>query len=233
MKFREILNKDIRLSHIKMKRGAPIDGNEKMPIDHYNFAMCIYGPSGSGKTSILLNLLRRGGMLWRKFDLIHVYSPSLHTSSVDLCLPPDQIHESLDVEDLSKLIEDLRIQKKEGGDCETLLVFDDVLSEIQEAPMKVFQKLVLNRAHAGISIIFTSQSYLRGLPPILRKNLDYVLQINTKNQNDLNAILSEHSSLKKDDYYDLLRFCFQHPHDFILFKNDGSVYRNFNRVLIE
>jgi hypothetical protein len=233
MKITEITNPHIKLKKISMNRNAPIPGNEGMPIDTYNFSMLVSAPSGGGKTSLVVNLISKGGMLYKKFDRVEIWSPSIHTINQEIKLPPERIHQTLDIDELEAVLEEMRQNKRDGSDEETLFIFDDFLADIQEAKKKVMLKMVLNRAHMGLSLIFTSQSYLKGLEPILRKNMSMIIQIRTMNQKELEAIREEHSNLMPKEFAQLVRHSFKTQYDFLMFKNDGSIYHNFHRLEIE
>ncbi len=65
-----------------------------------------------------------------------------------------------------------------------LLIFDDILSDVDFHSSPAMKKIFTRGRHVGISIICTCQ-YLYQLPPICRSNVDYVLvgQMNNQSKN--------------------------------------------------
>lgn len=233
IKVEEIPNDKIKIHQVKMNRNHIIPNNEGLPIDRYNFAILISGPSGSGKSNLWVNLLQRGGMLSKKFHDIQIWSPSLHTIQKDLGLPEENIHETMDMEELTDMLEYYRRLKASGVDKQVLFVIDDMIGDLSDKYGKEMLKMILNRSHMGLSILFTSQSYTKGIPLILRKNMSGVVQFNTINKKELDAIREELTSYSKDEWNQVIKSTLISPHDFLYIKNNGEIYRNFNKLKIE
>ena len=233
IKVKEIPNDKIHIGHIKMNRNHQIPNNEGMPIDRYNFALLISAPSGAGKTNLWVSLLQRGNMLAKKFHEIHIWSPSLHTIEKDLGIPDEFIHQEMDMEELSGMLEYYKRLKESGSNKQILFIIDDMIGDLADKYGKEMMKMILNRAHMGLSIIFTSQSYTKGIPLILRKNMSGVIQFNTINKKELEAIRDELTSFSKEEWNKIIRETLISPHDFLFIKNNGEIYRNFNKLAIE
>lgn len=232
LKIQEIKNDAVKIGTIKMNRNRPIAGNENMPIDKYNFSILISGPSGSGKSNVWVSMLSKGGMLAKKFHDIHIWSPSIHTIKKSIGIPEENIHETLDLEELTEMLDYFNRLKKAGVEKQVLFIFDDMIGDLMEKYGSEIVKMILNRAHMGLSVIFTSQSYNK-IPLILRKNMSGVIQFNTINKRELNSIREELTSYDKNEWNDIVKKTLISPHDFLFIRNDSKIYRNFNLLSIE
>ena len=231
LNIQEIKNDAVKIRTIKMNRNKPIPENENMPIDKYNFSILISGPSGSGKSNVWVSMLSKGGMLAKKFNDIHIWSPSIHTILRDLGLPEQNIHETLDLEELHDMLQYYNRLKKAGVNKQVLFIFDDMLSDLMVEYGAEIIKMILNRAHIGLSILFTSQSYTK-VQLTLRKNMSGVLQFNTINKRELNSIREELTSYDKNEWNDIVKQTLISPHDFLFIRNDSKMFRNFNLLNI-
>lgn len=228
MKIQEIENTQIKLKKVHMKNDSKIEGNPP-PWDNYNFFYIIIGTPGSGKTSLWINmLLERNGLLNRKFDKVIIFSPSLGTVDKQIDLPPEQIHDTLDFDELEKIIEEIKLT-----DDKVLIILDDVAAAFKKN-QKEFLKLVYNRRHigGGVSLIVISQVFNKIVSEV-RKACSGLFWFSTTNKHEINSVFEELANVSKSEFENILRFSWRSKHDFIYISTEnGRYYRNFNELKI-
>ena len=229
MNITEQRNPYYQIRHIKMNNDGKIKGVKDPLPKMYNHFMILCGQPGSGKTTWWVNLINkehpREANYFEKFDRVEIFSNSFHTISEQINLTEDRIHDGLD--DLEEVVSDIA-----DGDDKTLIIFDDVVSDIKN---DVFmQKLIWNRRHigGGISIWLCLQVY-NALPAKLRKSCNSVVLWNTSNKQEIDSIHKNFINMPKNNFYELLRYVYRDPHDFLFVDClHRKYYRNFNLLTI-
>jgi hypothetical protein len=201
-----------------------------------NFFMLIAGKPASGKTSLILNLIAKNNRCYnKKFDKIYIFSPSLTTikDSPFNDIPEDQIFNELSVD---KLLE-VQQQIKDSGE-KILFILDDVVNDMKLKGVQVeLTKMLMNRRHlagAGGSTAFitTTQVYNK-IPAPIRKTATQVVLYSTKNKTEINTIFDELILIPKDDFYEILRYCFDKRHNFIYIDVNKSYDKMFHKCFNE
>ena len=144
--------------------------------DTSGFALGVVGSAGSGKNSTLVSMIKSKDGYRKRFHNIIIVIPESSLASLRSNpfedLDPAQQFETLDMETLDEIIEQVEENKQEGE--MSLLILDDVSAELQDRGiLKKMMRLFLNRRHLGLSIIAIAHS-LQGkgaLPYTIRKNL--------------------------------------------------------------
>lgn len=233
MKIKEVEIERGRVGPIQMKRNFPIKGNEQTAFSNYSFASVISGPPGSGKSSWLFSQLTNPkGLLYRKFHRVHVFSPSLHTIKKEIALPEKNLHSELDWETVEELINQNKEDVKSGEDKQMLLIFDDLLTEISKGgKLPVFQRMILNRAHAFVSVCLTTQTYNK-IPLSLRKNFNILVQFKAKKK-ELGNIRDELTDYDENEWKQITKYVFDDTHNYMVITNDGRIYKNTNLLEID
>jgi len=148
------------------------------------FRALVIAPSGSGKSNFLTNLIT----LFCKgtegtFDNIYIFckcsTEPLYKYLVDKSKGLIDVYENLE-----KLppINDLNSCKQ------TLIIFDDFISDIQKHP--IISEYFIRGRKKSASIMFLSQSYY-GTPKIIRQNVNYLVVLKLGGSRDVNSILRE------------------------------------------
>ena len=201
-----------------------------------NFFMLIAGKPASGKTSLILNLIAKNNKCYnKKFDKIYIFSPSLTTikdSPFD-DIPEDQIFNELSVEKLIEVQEEI----KDSGE-KILFILDDVVNDMKLKGVQIeLTKMLMNRRHlagAGGSTAFitTTQVYNK-IPAPIRKTATQVVLYSTKNKTEINTIFDELILIPKEDFYSILRYCFDKRHNFIYIDVNKSYDKMFHKCFNE
>ena len=216
-----------------------IDENIPKPLPQsLNWFMLICGKPGSGKTTLLLNLIcKRGKNYNKKYDRIYVFSPSLITLKEDPFedLPDDQKFQELDIETLEAVLQEI-----EGTGEKVLLIMDDVVNDMKKSAklQTLLSKILMNRRHlagagGSVSVIITTQVYNK-IPAPIRKTASHIFIYHTKNKRELETIFDELVLIPKQEFYDLLKYCFKKKNDFLYIDTNkefnNMFHRNFNQL---
>jgi hypothetical protein len=147
------------------------------------FRMLIIGSSGAGKTQTLLNIIHNMGNTFNDIYIItkNKKEPLYEYLEDKLGKQGLSVVEGIDnAPDLDKDID------KED---QTLIVMDDLVLERNQKPLEEY---FLRARKQNCSLIYISQSYF-AVPPMIRKNLTYLVIKQLANLPDLFRILREYS----------------------------------------
>jgi len=201
-----------------------------------NFYMLIAGKPASGKTSLILNLIAKNNKCYnKKFDRIYIFSPSLTTikNSPFDDIPEDQIFNELTLEGLLKVQADIA----NSGE-KILFILDDVVNDMKLKGVQLeLTKMLMNRRHlagagGSTSFITTTQVYNK-VPAPLRKVATQIILYSTKNKTEINTIFEELILIPKDDFYEILRYCFDKRHNFIYIDVNKPYDKMFHKCFNE
>jgi hypothetical protein len=234
MKIVEIENEKVKIKKIAMLTDSKIPDSVAPFPSNYGFYIIVSGGPGSGKSSLIYSqILEKGGQWNRKFNKVHIWSPSLSTLGKEIDLPPEQIHTEFDTEEMKEIIESFKDTGMHG-----LFIIDDFVGELSKKD-KIMLSLIYNRRHksgagGSVSIIITTQQYNR-IPASLRRGVtNGVFIFSTHNKKELNIIEDELFQLSKPDFQKLIKYCFKTKHDQLYINlDDYAIYKNFNLLNIE
>ena len=139
----------------------------------------------SGKSYLLKYLVEYEK---KHFDKIFIFCPTesinrFYKDIVDKkCLFED--YNEAWTEELISSLTKINADTVEKERKKVLLIYDDILSDVDFHTSPAMKKIFTRGRHVGLSIICTSQ-YLYQLPPLCRNNCDYVLagQMNAQGKN--------------------------------------------------
>jgi hypothetical protein len=113
---------------------------------------------------------------------------------------------------------------------------DDIGTEIRLGENeKLFNRMVANRRHAGISIINITQRMMQ-IPPSIRGNLTHLISFKPKSLQE-EDIIYDFTKLPKNMLREFYKMVFRDKHDFLLIDmsltkaNDFRLFRNFNLLV--
>jgi len=204
------------------------------------FAMLVIGKPRSGKTNLLLNLTTKANKNFnRKFDRVYLFSPSVLTMENNPfeLLPDDQKFEELTLENLTSVLAEI----KESSE-KVLFILDDVIADMRgkgKAQLEnLLHKVFFNRRHlagkgGSVSIIATSQTYNK-IDPKIRRTASHLIFFENKNKKELDTIFDEVILIPKKEFYDVLRYVFDRPYQFLYvdttLPDHKMMFKNFNQL---
>jgi len=229
--------KKITLSKIEFSCDD-VDDTIPAPLpNQLNFFMLISGKPQSGKTSLILNLICKKNKCYNsRFDRIYVFSPSLITLKDDPFeeLPDNQKFSELTPQDLEQVLKDI-----ENSGEKILFIMDDVVNDMKKnGVLSILNKMLMNRRHlagsgGSCSFIITTQIYNK-VPITLRKTATQIILYSTKNKREIDIIFDELILIPKEDYYEILKYCFDKKHNFIYIDvnkpHDKMFHKCFNEL---
>ena len=147
------------------------------------FRAVIIGNSGAGKTQTLLNIIHNMGNTFTEIYIItkNKKEPLYEYLEEKLGKQGLTIYEGIDkAPDLDKDI---------SKEDQTLIIMDDLVLEKNQKPLEEY---FLRARKQNCSLIYISQSYF-AVPPMIRKNLNYLIIKQLANLPDLFRIMREYS----------------------------------------
>ena len=207
--------------------------------DGVHFCLIISGKPASGKSSLAISLLtaKKDKRVYRgRFDHIITFVPSHSLKSLKENpfedLDESKQNQELNEDNLQKAYE--LIQKYSNEDESTLLYLDDMASDLKQnlKVQELFNRIVLNRRHLKVSIIFLVQ-YFKSIPINVRKNSSHVILYKTLNKLENSAVFDEVLNLHHDDVDDVFSYVFDKKFNFLMIDiNRGLFYKNFNQLVL-
>ena len=230
MEIKEIKNDIYKIKPIRMANDQQIKHVVEPLNNNYGFFILLIGKPNSGKSTMWLNLINKKSKntYYKKFDKEYIFSNSLHTITEQIKLDPERMFDGID--QLEETIENI----KNDNSGTNLIILDDLVCDIKDP--EFILRLIYNRRHigCGVSIIITSQVYNK-IRLSIRKCCTDLILFNTSNKRELASIYEDFIHLTKDEYHDVIRYCFKGSnHDFIwLDVSTNTFFKNFNKLTFE
>ena len=195
----------------------------------------VVGKMGQGKSSLVTQWVK--GILNKCFETIYVFMPSNSRASIEndiygKHLPPNQLFDTLTVENLTQVYEEIQEHSKEG--YHSLLIIDDFQVALKDPLIiKILQKIVTKMRHLRTSLFLLQQNFQALVKP-LRELCSNIVMFNL-GKSQLEKVFDEVIQMDKDKYQKIIDVCFKEPHDWMLVNLNKSrtIYRMFDRVVIE
>lgn len=195
---------------------------EKTALDNakeiivYPCTIGIIGKKFSGKSNLLLNLIDKN-----KFDTTFIITQSIHTGNLnDLLTDEENLFDEVD----NKFFDMLLDFQKDNPKSRVCLIFDDFInSERTLRDIKRINTLASSGRNFNITQVYSSQ-VLNALPPILRKNLEYIFfgRQTYKSIKDVCDEFSTHDKPPKTLAAELIKLSSNKRHDWIWFNERES-----------
>lgn len=209
------------------------------------FSLLIIAKKGSGKSTITINLLKfYKGMFHNRI----IFSPTFNIDDNWRNAVKEKVIEPFkrgniigkyDEEKLTKIWKGIKHENNDketfGDKLKTLLIFDDVISDLNRKKNTTMFKIARNHRHYAVSNIIISQEYV-GLAPVIRKNATGIVILKTTDSLELKTILDQLSGLVgRWRFLRMYLHCISKPFGF-LFINKSAVkedcyYCNFDILL--
>ena len=159
--------------------------NPNYDVHHFDtpFRSLVVAPSGSGKSNFITNLITLFCKGKGTYDNIYIFckckDEPLYRYLADKSKGLIEVFENL--EKLPAL-NDLNACKQ------TLIIFDDMVTDIKKHP--IISEYFIRGRKKGASIMFLSQSFYN-TPKIIRQNVNYVVILKLGGTRDINSLLRE------------------------------------------
>jgi hypothetical protein len=147
------------------------------------FRLLIIGSSGAGKTQTLLNIIHNMG---NTFNDIYIITKNKNEPLYEYLEDKLGKHGLSVVEGINNAPD---LDKDIDKEDQTLIIMDDLVLEKNQKPLEEY---FLRARKQNCSLIYISQSYF-AVPPMIRKNLTYLVIKQLANLPDLFRILREYS----------------------------------------
>ena len=216
------INNKPQLKDIKFSCDEPLHQRlEQYPLTRdflnmYNTTAFI-GTQGSGKTSLAINFLMNSNIYKKCFHYIIVFIPqtsrnSLKNNIFDKYLPPEQIYEELNEQNINEVYETLK--KNSANNHKTLIIFDDVQRALKDHDtLKSLKNIVANQRHLKCVNIILLQNWF-ALDKSLRELINNVILFKLgKSQTD--KIFKEIIETHKDKFDDVRKLVFDANHNWL------------------
>lgn len=191
--------------------------------------------AGGGKTSMIIGLLNTKNLFKKVYHTIYLFMgqnsrDSIKGSFFDKNIPPEQIYDELTVENLNDVYEKIKEDAKEG--YKSLIIFDDVQKQLKDKNVeKQLLHMVNNRRHLLLSMWMANQNYIN-MPKQVRFGLTDIFLFNVSKK-ELENINDEQLELPKDVFNNVIKYCFDKPHDFMYINTaSGRIFSNWDELLI-
>jgi GTPase SAR1 family protein len=221
-----------------------VDGKLDNKLDEYevtklmnksNFTLFL-GPAGSGKTSMIVGLLNTKNLFNQVYNTIYLFMgknsrDSIKGSFFDKKIPSDQIYDELTHETLEEVYDKIRADAEAGN--LSLILMDDVQRQMKDKDVeKLLLHIVNNRRHLKTSIWCANQNYIN-IPRPIRLGLTNIFCWKVKKR-EIENLLTEQIEMQKEHFNDVLKLCFNEPHDFMfLDANSQRLFSNWNEIIID
>ena len=195
----------------------------------------ICGRMGQGKTSLLTALIKK--VFKKCFETIYVFMPANSRASIEndiygKNLPPEQLFDTLTLENLTEVYEAIQENSKEGYN--SLIVIDDFQVSLKDPHIiKVLQKIITKMRHLRVTIFLLQQNFQALVKP-LRELVSNLVVFNL-GKSQLEKIFEEVIQLDKDKYQQIIDISFKDPHDWLLINLHKSrkIYRMFDEIELD
>jgi hypothetical protein len=197
---------------------------------------CLIGRPKSGKTSLLYSWFKSGGknkIFKRVFDHIYLFQPKASRASMR-----DNIFEDLDEEkkfdeltysNLETVLSRIKESEPEENHC---ILMDDMGAYLKDnETRKLFKEIIYNRRHLHISIFFCVQSWL-SIEKDLRKLFSNTI-IFKCSKSEMENLFNEIVETKKEHMLDIMKFCYDKPHQWLFINQDTSrMFKMYDEIII-
>lgn len=175
-----------------------------LPNPIKGFRMLVVAPSNTGKSVLCSYMFGSDKMPYKKFfkSNVFIFSTTAKLGSMNMPhVKPENVRDSFDVEFLKKLWEEQDGLIAKYGRAKTqpiLLMFDDVVSDLNSERKDYLKKLWMHGRHSGFNSVLCSQQW-RSVPKPVRMNSTNVIVM-------LLASAAERKSISEEMPFDEKKF---------------------------
>jgi len=195
----------------------------------------LIGRPRSGKTSLLYSLFKSSKILKKCFHTIYIFQPKQSRASMSDklfdSLPEDQIFDELTHENLTNVLERIRVDADEGYN--SCILFDDMTSYLKNNDtLKLFKELIFNRRHLHCSLYFCVQTWFSVLRD-LRRLWSNIFVFKTS-KDELNNIWEEVIEKPKELIDPLRILVYDKPFQYLFINVDSQrMFKGWDEILFD
>lgn len=234
-----VKNKEPELSRPTFLVDGKLDTKlDKFPLtslmNKSHFCLFLAKP-GSGKTSMIVSLLNTPTLYKGIYHTIYLFMKpnsrkSIKGSFFDEEIPPDQIFDELNIDNLREVFERIKDDANEG--YKSLIIFDDMQASMKDNEVeKLLNELAMNRRHLLLSIWTANQS-IKTIPLKIRSVITdaFIWKIS---KNEMETIFNEMIEQPKEVFEKVLPLLFKKPHSFFFINIDSKrMFSNWDEIKI-
>lgn len=201
-------------------------------LNFYNTTLFV-GRQGSGKTSLAINFVKK---LYRKrFNKIYVFMPQTSRNSLKPnifeVLPPEQVFEELNLENIQAVYEELKANSEKG--IKSLIVMDDVQKALKDhSVINEFKNIVANQRHLKVVNLILLQNYF-ALDNKIREIVNNVIFFKM-DKKQTQKIFEEVAEMPRDVFEEVIKIVFDEPHSWVMInQRHKRIYKGFDEIVIE
>ena len=202
--------------------------NPNYDLHHFDtpFRSLVVAPSGSGKSNFITNLISLFCKGRGTYDNIYIFckckDEPLYRYLADKSKGLIEVFENL--EKLPAL-NDLNACKQ------TLIIFDDMVTDIKKHP--IISEYFIRGRKKGASIMFLSQSFYN-TPKIIRQNVNYVVILKLGGTRDINSLLREVSiGLTKEQLLEIYKEATKIKFDMMIINLEKSGNERYRKNFLQ
>jgi hypothetical protein len=210
---------------------------DKFPMvrDNLNFynTTLIIGRQGSGKTSLTINIIKK--LYKKKFHKIYVFMPQTSRNSLKPnifeALPPEQLFEELNLENIQYVYEELKKNSEKGH--KSLIVMDDVQKALKDnSVISEFKNIVANQRHLKVVNLILLQNYF-ALDNKVREIVNNVIFFKM-DKKQTQKIFEEVAEMSRDVFEEVIKIVFNESHSWVLINQRYKrIYKGFDEIIVE
>ena len=202
------------------------------------FGGLLVGKSGSGKTMACVNMMTNKHLLKDVFDYVYLFC----------CVKPDEelieplklkkthIFENFEEKDVKKICDKAEGYIKQNGLKKApsiLMIFDDILSNVDFMKSKTMIKLATANRHLNVSYFFLSQYYKR-VSPVIRTNVKFIMFFPSSLQ-EIEKLADEQTppNMSKKEFIKVVQYATNEKYNFLSINHmsKNKLRKNFENVL--
>lgn len=238
MKIKIVENEKPELQKIKFNCDEKIcDKLDEFPmirdnLNTYNTTLFV-GRQGSGKTSLTINFVKK--LYKKKFNKIYVFMPETSRNSLNQkifdVLPPEQLFEELNYDNITEVYEQLKENSKNGH--KSLIIMDDVQKALKDGNViSQFKNIVANQRHLKVVNLILLQNYF-ALDNKVREIVNNVIFFKM-DKKQTQKIFEEVAEMPKDIFEEINKIVFDEPHKWVLInQRQKRIYSMFDEIVID